>query len=410
MVHGGEGARAGKGGSAVPPVYRARWRAVKAATLAGLLLLPALAAAQGDLGERLEAARSVEARIARLEAHLAAGRVDSLAAGVARPPVGEDADPRLLRLAGTAALLQGHPDEAIPWLERALRRDPSLAPAHLDLGRALLATGVRGRAVAELRRAVELDPASVDAHLALGRTLLGLRRADQARASLERAHELAPRDPRVLRSRAEMLLAEGPVDRALAAWRAEEERAPDVHTARALGELLREANPAAARAHFEACAGRDSTAADCFAQAGTLALAQGDAAAAATSLAAALRAGASEGAVVDNLYVALERRGGPAALREALALRDRHPPAGEPGWGSLVLLLRAGGDGPGALAAVVEALELHPASASLHNLHGVLLAEAGRPGAAREAFGRALELEPGHEGALGNLRSLRGGP
>lgn len=410
MVHARLRARAGLRAVRVPGVYCPRRAAVKVLAFLALCSLPVPVAAQGDLGQRLDAARDVEARIARLEAHLAAGRVDSLAAGLALPPVREDDDPRLLRLAGTAALLQGRPADAVAWLERALRRDPSLAPAHLDLGRALMATGVRGRAVAELRRAAQLDPTSVDAHLALGRTLLGLRRVEPARAALQRAYELAPRDPRVLRSRAELLLAGGPPAAALEAWRAEEERAPDVHTARALGELLREADPAGARAHFEACAARDSSAVDCLAQAGTLALGAGDPASAAKALAAALRAGSEEGAVADNLYLALERSGKAPGLARLRSLRERHPPGGESGWGSLVLLLRASGDGPGALAAVDEALAAHGGSARLHNLRGVLLAEAGQEVAARRAFRRALELEPGHEGALGNLRSLRGGP
>jgi protein-L-isoaspartate O-methyltransferase len=60
-----------------------------------------------------------------------------------------------------AYLLQlGRPDEAIPWLERALRTVRYDAPffPHLNLARAYMARGDRGEARLHLRKALELNP------------------------------------------------------------------------------------------------------------------------------------------------------------------------------------------------------------------------------------------------------------
>jgi tetratricopeptide (TPR) repeat protein len=68
--------------------------------------------------------------------------------------------------------------------------------------------------------------------------------------------------------------------------------------------------------------------------------------------------------------------------------------------------LAMAGDLVGARAAVGQALALEPASAPLHLLRGELELAAGQPGAARQAFAKALQLDPDNREAAGRLRQL----
>jgi tetratricopeptide (TPR) repeat protein len=63
--------------------------------------------------------------------------------------------------AGNAAAAEGD-------FRQAIALDPSFAPAHLDLGLALLKQGKLLDAIASIRKSVELDPTSPGAHLFLG--------------------------------------------------------------------------------------------------------------------------------------------------------------------------------------------------------------------------------------------------
>ncbi len=58
------------------------------------------------------------------------------------------------------------------------------------------------------------------------------------------------------------------------------------------------------------------------------------------------------------------------------------------------------------LVLIDSAIAARPEATSLHNLRGRLLVAAGRPGAARASFERALELEPGNAQALSGLGSV----
>ena len=63
---------------------------------------------------------------------------------------------------GSYLLKQGKLDDAIPWLERAIkakRYEPRHYP-HCNLGRIYWAKGLLNRAITELERALELEPTS----------------------------------------------------------------------------------------------------------------------------------------------------------------------------------------------------------------------------------------------------------
>jgi Tfp pilus assembly protein PilF len=70
---------------------------------------------------------------------------------------------------GSYLLKQGKLDDAIPWLERAIkatRYEPRHYP-HCNLGRIYWAKGMLNRAISELERALELEPTSRFAQSAL---------------------------------------------------------------------------------------------------------------------------------------------------------------------------------------------------------------------------------------------------
>jgi tetratricopeptide (TPR) repeat protein len=62
----------------------------------------------------------------------------------------------------------GNPMAAAADFRQAIALDPSFAPAHLDLGLALLKEGKLLEAIASIRKSLELDPATPGAHLFLG--------------------------------------------------------------------------------------------------------------------------------------------------------------------------------------------------------------------------------------------------
>ncbi len=100
-------------------------------------------------------------------------------------------------------------------LGRAIKLDEDFAPAHLELGRALLVLGKAGEAFAELKRAVELSPGDAEAHSALGVAHLALGRLSEATRELARAAELAPGDADRYTNLGTALLAAGTTEDAV---------------------------------------------------------------------------------------------------------------------------------------------------------------------------------------------------
>ncbi len=101
------------------------------------------------------------------------------------------------------------PTAAQDLLERALRANPSYAPAHHDLAWIRIAQGRLDDAVAAIRRGQELDPLSPRATMDVGWVLLRARRYADAAAQARKTLELEPRMLEATACLAEALVALG---------------------------------------------------------------------------------------------------------------------------------------------------------------------------------------------------------
>lgn len=77
------------------------------------------------------------------------------------------------------------------YLERAVRRKPDFADAHLELGNLHVARNENEKAVAEFLETLRLNPRSEMAHYRLGQTYRNLNRLESAQAELARYAELS---------------------------------------------------------------------------------------------------------------------------------------------------------------------------------------------------------------------------
>jgi len=139
-----------------------------------------------------QAAEALAARAAQGAAALQASRFDEAAAIYGELVEQRPKDPGLLMNLGMARYMAGQPAEAIAPLQRALALNPSLAPASLFLGGALLDTGRVQDAVAPLRKAVTAMPDHADAREMLARAYLALSKYANAAAQYRALAGLQP--------------------------------------------------------------------------------------------------------------------------------------------------------------------------------------------------------------------------
>ena len=81
-------------------------------------------------------------------------------------------------------------DAALPLLQKAIRIDPRLEIAHLDLGVLYADTGRQADALQELKVAAGLAPNDTDVHWRLGRLYRTMGRKDEAKAEFDKASSL----------------------------------------------------------------------------------------------------------------------------------------------------------------------------------------------------------------------------
>jgi len=101
-------------------------------------------------------------------------------------------NPVLLTALGSSLVDLGRFDDAEQELRRALRLDPTVTEARLELGVLYFRRGLYARADEELRVACTQDPENGHAHLCRGEVLNQLGRIDEALDTLQRAADLDP--------------------------------------------------------------------------------------------------------------------------------------------------------------------------------------------------------------------------
>ena len=109
----------------------------------------------------------------------------------------------------------GHPDDAQQAYEQVVRLLPGLGLVWKEAGAIALGRGDFERAATWFARAQAASPSDVEALVGAARADLGLGRTRQARQKAETALEQSPESPLALESLAEVMAADGEVDKAI---------------------------------------------------------------------------------------------------------------------------------------------------------------------------------------------------
>jgi tetratricopeptide (TPR) repeat protein len=83
-----------------------------------------------------------------------------------------------------------HPEAALPLIQKAIRINPRVELAHLDLGVLYVNAGRRDDALRELKVAASLSPNDVNVHWRLGRLYKAMGRNDEANAEFQKTSNL----------------------------------------------------------------------------------------------------------------------------------------------------------------------------------------------------------------------------
>jgi predicted Zn-dependent protease len=169
---------------------RTRQRVLKALLLTAVLVLsrPAVSAAQTT--------DALGARAAEAAAAMQAGKFQEAATIYAELAAARPADAGLLMNLGMARYMAGHPAEALPPLQKAVRLRPALAPASLFLGAAFLDLGRAREAVLPLERAVTAMPQNADAREMLARAYLQRSQFTKASVQYQMLTTMQPVNPK----------------------------------------------------------------------------------------------------------------------------------------------------------------------------------------------------------------------
>lgn len=175
-----------------------------------LLVLPAGAAQQNRLETRLEQAAALirQNRMAEAEQQLTA---------ILKTAPNEA---RALNLLGTIRGSQQRFDEAEKLFAHALRVDPRLTGAHMNLAYLYLLKGATDKTITELKAVLQLEPDNMDALNKLAHLLLTANRADECISFLEGAKTARASSVVLLTLLGEAYLSKGDAAKAEASYRA----------------------------------------------------------------------------------------------------------------------------------------------------------------------------------------------
>ena len=343
------------------------------------------------------APREPMARRTLVASHLATGEAQR-ALEVLQPLLQtQDADPRLLGLAGQVFLANGDFERSEEYFERAARAAPDDAQARMRLGVARLAGGDTSAAFADLESAAQMDDSAFQADLAL--VMAHLRRGEtdkalEAHAQLERKQ---PDNPLVHNLRGGLMLAKRDVPAARAAFEKALSLRPEYLSAAInLARIdLSERRPDDALGRIKAVIERNPKNVEALL---TLAELQRTTGAAPADVLASLERAeaASPGAVAPNLAIVqhhLRQREFPRALQVAQKVAAAHsedPRVVE----ALARTQLAAGDSQQAISALNKLAGLQPRSAQPWVMLGDVQRSLKNNGAAEQALRRALSIAP----------------
>jgi tetratricopeptide (TPR) repeat protein len=98
--------------------------------------------------------------------------------------------PLALAYLGDTEIRLNHSEEAVPYLERAVRLQPSIAIAHVDLGAIYEGKGRKDDAARELKTAEKLSPDDPSIHWRLGRFYQSIGRTAEAKAEFDKTRSM----------------------------------------------------------------------------------------------------------------------------------------------------------------------------------------------------------------------------
>ncbi|HMK30804.1 MAG TPA: tetratricopeptide repeat protein, partial [Terriglobales bacterium] len=144
---------------------------------------------------------------------------------------------------GRAAL-----EESIKYFQEAIKKDPTFAPAYVELANAYDNLGMifvgappretRPRVIAAARKALELDPGLAEAHALLGSVYQQQWQWSEAEAEFRRALELKPNDATAHSGFSHWLLCQGRMEEALAEAERARELDPLAFSGTQIGSIL----------------------------------------------------------------------------------------------------------------------------------------------------------------------------
>ncbi|MFB2974436.1 tetratricopeptide repeat protein [Aerosakkonema sp. BLCC-F183] len=179
------------------------------ATMAGIgLSSPVFALPAQDLGNS-----------GRFHAFVAIGFENNHNTSAAEKPSEQLKQAETLYNEGVTLQQQGKLEEAIAKYQEAIRLNPSLAFAHLNLGAALAGLGKQPEAISAYREAILLQPNLAEAYYNLGNALAQQGELPDAQAQYKQAIQINPTYAKAYYNLGNVLAQQGDRDGAIAQWR-----------------------------------------------------------------------------------------------------------------------------------------------------------------------------------------------
>lgn len=315
-------------------------------------------------------------------------------------------DPQSPLMAASNCLKLGEPRDALRWLDRAAKNDPSGTQVHVQRIDAFTQLGEHEQAELAFYMGQQLDDQDADLYAAIAESLLRRSMSERAVWCLEQALKLDDSIPGVHARLASVHAAAGRRDLARRHYLMELRRDPgDLVTLLDLGDLLVEmGRPDEAGEKYRRVIELDATSAEAHMALGSLLLDEGKPAEAGRHFEQVLQL--DPGFPRARLYAAeaMMAQPGRERISEARALLTREsesfePQADGPSWEPddlevFARLLAQVGLASRAVPVSATLLTYRPNEAAAHHLHGLVLHQDNRTVEAQEAWRRAVELDP----------------